>query len=86
MRLEYIELVKQMEPLDAAIFQQIGAATTFDPSAQECMASSLKVHPDEVEVSFANLHRLGLIGNDNSRVTNVHVTPKGKMLLRALSD
>jgi hypothetical protein len=83
-RLEFIEIAKQMEPLDAVILQKFGTPNTYSPNARDYMASALKVTSDDVEVTFDNLRRLGLLAA--TALINPTVTLKGRMFLRAVQD
>ena len=84
-RLEFIDAVKLMEPLDAGVIEKLGQHANYSPSARDAMMTAFKATSDEVEVAFENLHKLELLSEPMASVTNVRVTPKGRMLLRAVS-
>jgi hypothetical protein len=85
-RNQFIEAARGMEPLDALVLQttddKYGGA--FTGNTQQDMAGGLHVRRDEIEISVANLGRLGL-----ATVTNppqAHVSALGREFLRAIHD
>lgn len=92
-RRRFIEIVKEMEPLDAAVFLEtikLGG-TRADPSMRECFAQRLDVSPAQIEVSMFHLVELGcarnqevLSGPNPAALSNIHINSLGQELYRIL--
>jgi hypothetical protein len=81
----FVRIVKDMDPIDALIFQSLQDRWNGQPNQRDFLAGRFKWRPDEIETSFGRLQELGLgvchaIGNSCS------ITPRGRELLRALSE
>jgi Abortive infection alpha len=85
-RLAFIETVKKMDPLDAAVLQNASAdyAGRITAETQNKMAERLGASRDEVEVSISNLEQLNLIREVNA-VTRA-ISAFGREFLRTVSD
>ena len=60
-RRDYIEIAKQLEPIDAATLQIIrGMQGSYEPGRLSAIANKLSVSQDQVLVSFRKLISLGL--------------------------
>ena len=85
-RIAFIDAVKKMDPLDAAVLQcanaTAGGLITNDTRNE--IASELRVSRDETDVSIANLHKLELVVETNP--PNAAVSPFGREFLRAVAD
>jgi hypothetical protein len=81
-RLAFIETVKKMDPLDAAVLQtvQADAAGFITGETRNRVAAQLNASRDEVDVSIDNLQTLRLIS------PNSNVSPFGREFLRTVSD
>ncbi len=81
-RLAFIETVKKMDPLDAAVLQtaQADAGGFITGETRNRFAAQLNASRDEVDVSIDNLQTLGLIS------PNANVSPFGREFLRTVSD
>jgi hypothetical protein len=90
-RNQFIEVSKQMDPLDAAVLQGAQQLPT-DPGrmagvAKETLAKQLQVSRDEIEVSLGNLVRLRLAYPlTESPVPDVLTSAFGREFLRMVSD
>lgn len=60
-RREYVEIVKQLEPVDVQILPMLGSGAAMAPTRALLIAANLEINTDEIEVSFRNLQRLDLI-------------------------
>jgi hypothetical protein len=62
-RNQFIEVVKKMDPLDAALLQQLKKTQRDRVSDEQIkqLAGELKVSTDEIAVSLGNLTKLGLL-------------------------
>jgi hypothetical protein len=82
-RVQFIEVAKQMDPLDAAVLQSARDRGGVTGQIQLEFAEKLKVRRDEIEVSLNNLARLKLVSNPPG---SFHVTAFGREFLLAVSD
>ncbi|MDR3500918.1 MAG: Abi-alpha family protein [Parvibaculum sp.] len=85
MRMEFIETVKQMNPIDAAVLEKLGGAN-YSPNARDFIASQLKCSSDRIEVSISHLTGLGCAAAHLSTPENAYPTAYGRELKRALQD
>jgi hypothetical protein len=91
-RLAFIEAVKNMDPLDAAVLQashaQHGGA--MGDQVRNSLAAALHVLRDEVDVSIFNLKKLGLVlpsaTLNPSPYDALAISPFGREFLRAISS
>jgi nucleotide-binding universal stress UspA family protein len=87
-RIQFIETVKKMDPLDAAVLQSAeGIGGAINNQTRNSLTGRLQASRDQVDVSVANLEKLELVtpinrphGNDTA------VSPFGREFLRAVSD
>jgi hypothetical protein len=66
-RRDYIEIAKQLEPIDAAILHSLKGmdGQHYQGGRVEVLQRNLKVHADQIAVSLGKLNQLGL-ANDRS--------------------
>src|SRR5262245_8475955 len=84
-RIQYIEVVKKMDPLDAAVLSYVkeaGGGVTGQIRREA--AEKLYVSRDEVDVSIANLEKLELM--DRGGPVSSTLSPFGREFLRTVSD
>jgi hypothetical protein len=81
-----IELLRRMDPLDAAVLRCANATGggLITNDTREKMASELGASRDETDVSIANLQKLELVVPTNP--PNAIVSPLGREFLRAVAD
>lgn len=88
-RREFIEIAKELEPLDAAILPLLNHDRRLAPTRQEFIANQLNVSRDEVELSFRNLLRLELVSEGVRGATSKDIAPfttaLGRRFLAALT-
>lgn len=86
-RRQYVEIVKQLEPIDAVVLQQL--AKPSGENTRNRIAGALNIPHEQVEVSFANLYKLAL-GEMPEKHTiqsgNWYITALGKEFLRVLGE
>ncbi len=83
-RREFVDIVRKMEPLDAAILPLLNDNTAMTPTRREVVASRLQVSSDEVLLAFRNLEQLDLVSPYMSPASQkVHpvTKPLGRELL-----
>jgi hypothetical protein len=91
MRQSFIQVVKQMDPIDALVLKAVREAggTSWEPNRRAWVASKLKCSTDEVIVSFAHLNRLDCISLDEvgarSKV-EPFMRPFGTLLMNVVRD
>jgi len=87
-RREFIQIAKQLEPLDAATLPILINGGELGPSRREFVATCLGVNVDEVALAFRNLNRLDLIWPSADHITasrsQPFVTPLGRRFLAAV--
>jgi len=87
LRLGFIGTLKQFDPLDALLLQQLPTMPgNLEPIAAQFWANRLSKGLDAVLVSVANLHRLGCIEEIPQNRKQLPLTPYGRELLRACQD
>jgi hypothetical protein len=83
-RIAFIEAAKNMDPLDAAFLlnlqQRRGGAA--DDNGRKSMAADLHASNDEIDVSWENLKKLGLVTLNSQ---TAHISSFGREFLRAVS-
>lgn len=87
-RQAFISIVKEMDPLDALVFDEVVKAGggPWVPTGRDAIAAKLNKSHDEVLVSFANLKKLGCIDFDLAGPEiNPHLLPLGKLLANAIA-
>ena len=86
-RMEFIETIKQMEPLDALVLQELSQGASHQPNNRDYCARRLSVSPDQVEVSIENLIRLKCVKSAGvTAPANAGLVAYGRTLLGALND
>jgi hypothetical protein len=60
-RREFVEIVRQLEPLDAVVLPMLNRDDGLAPSRREYIATILAVGSDQIELCFRNLLRLELV-------------------------
>jgi hypothetical protein len=86
-RREFVEIVKQLEPVDVLVLPLLASSGSYKPSRIEFIASQLKRRNPEIELSIRNLLRLD-VAMDNtmgSRDNWPIVTALGRELLTLVS-
>jgi Abortive infection alpha len=83
-RIQFIEVVKQMDPLDAAVLDATHRRQRVTAGLTNELAIESKMNRDEVEISLDNLARLGLVAANPARI--FHISAFGREFLRAISD
>jgi hypothetical protein len=84
-RIRFIEVVKKMDPLDAAVLNYVKeAGGGVTGQIRNEAAAKLDTSRDEVDVSIANLEKLELM-HSASPVSSM-LSPFGRELLRTLSN
>ncbi|PDT57089.1 hypothetical protein CO678_35005 [Bradyrhizobium diazoefficiens] len=85
-RLSFIAIAKQLDPLDALVLQTMGAAGgSLSPNARDFVKSRLSVSLAEIMVSFDNLKNQGLLFTQVEQF-NPHITDKGTLFLQATQE
>lgn len=83
-RLKFIEIAKKLDPIDAAVLNQLRAmGGRVEAGNRSSLAASIHVTVDEVHVSIANLVELGLMEDANMMVAGT--SPLGREFLRAIA-
>jgi hypothetical protein len=82
-RISFIDVVKQLDPLDALVLRaRYMTPGALEPDAARYIASTLSVSGDDTYLSFENLRRLGCV-DTNRGLADFFVTAYGKALIRA---
>jgi hypothetical protein len=84
-----IELLKQLDPLDALVLQKLSENENYQPNARDAFAGLFKVSMDAVMVSFENLVRLRCVSWHASNTisgtsANVALTSTGRVLMQSV--
>jgi hypothetical protein len=82
-RLEFIETLKQLNPLDALVLDGLALESNLSPNSREFLTKRLGVNRDEIVVSSQHLMKLGCIEMSTTDPANYGILPYGKLLLRA---
>lgn len=84
-RLSFVTIAKQLDPLDAVILQAIGSAGNgqLKPNARDYVQAALRIPLSEIMVSFDNLRAHGLLFSQVDSF-NPHITDKGNLFLQAV--
>lgn len=86
-RIQFIEAVKQMEPLDALMLQELSQNITHHPNSRDFCAKKFGVSSDQIEVSIGNLIRLGCVMSAGvTAPANAGLVAFGRALISALND
>jgi len=85
-RKRFIEAVREMDPVDARVFQKLAEHAHWTPSSLVAVASALGLQTEEVTVSFQNLYRIGCIEHSNANLVNPHISAFGNLLLTAIRN
>src|SRR5262245_10312119 len=85
-----IELLRQLDPLDARILEQLVNRRDAIPSAPDDLANGLahifKVSRDETCLSLEHLHELGCLGASPNQIPRPPASAKGRILILAVSE
>jgi hypothetical protein len=88
-RLKFIEVVKQLDPLDPAVLVELTVQKLADFEKLDKISSKLRCRDDEVGVSLANLESLALVVRagplNSANYRYLGATPLGRELLRAVA-
>ncbi len=86
-RREYVEVAKQLEPVDTLVLPLLSMPGNMSPTRREYIASRLGISTDAVQISFRNLERLELIANGLTPTagTTPFLTPFGRQFLFLVS-
>jgi Abortive infection alpha len=88
-RIQFIEVAKQMDPLDARVLEEVNKNQSgqWAPSGRDVIKDTLKVSQDEVLVSFENLTKVGCLSwPAHGPHINPIITSLGKLLMQAVRD
>ena len=90
-RVKFIEVVKQLDPLDPPVLGQLAAGGSVDYEQLNKISEALRRTNDEVAVSLANLETVGLARRGSTRddapaYRFVSATPLGRELLRTVES
>lgn len=84
-RAAFIEALKKMEPLDAAVLPYVHQhGGRVDGGVANTLAAELRATRDEIDVSVANLVKLELLGP--TQHPSAAITASGREFLRAIGD
>jgi hypothetical protein len=84
-----IELLKQLDPLDALVLQRLVASYPHGAHGGDLaqdLAGELKVARDEAMLSLEHLHELGCLVHSPNEAPRTPITAKAIGLVRAVSD
>jgi hypothetical protein len=84
-RRSFIEIVQQMEPIDARVIEKLAEKAQWDPNARDAFAQMFNTTPDQIEVSLEHLAKLGCVETRGGKAGAVF-TAMGRELMRALRD
>lgn len=82
-RLEFIETLKQFNPLDALVLKELVANASMSPNSREFLVARFSLSRDEVVVSSQHLVKLGCVEISTTDSGIYGVLPYGKLLLNA---
>ncbi|MGJ5022316.1 Abi-alpha family protein [Bradyrhizobium oligotrophicum] len=82
-RLEFIQTVRQLNPLDARVLTELHASPTMAPNSRDFLAQALKTDRDEIVVVAIHLEKLGCIDMSKTDRATYGLLSYGKLLLRA---
>jgi hypothetical protein len=85
-----IELLKQLDPLDALVLQEltgprIGNILTPGSDLSQTLSGLLQATRDDAHLSLEHLCELGCLAHSPNELPRPNVSTKGKMLIRAVS-
>jgi hypothetical protein len=86
-----IELLKQMDPTDALVLDQLvtsreGLPTVPGNDLAESLGKKLDVSRDEAFWSLEHLYELGCLAASPNTLPRPHASAKGRLLIRVVSD
>jgi hypothetical protein len=85
-RLSFIDLLKKLDPLDAAILCEYGRVSgALTPNARDYMKARLSVSENEIMVSLDHLVEAGCLFRAGEH-WNPSITPRGSLLLLAVGE
>jgi Abortive infection alpha len=82
-RLEFIETLRQINPLDALVLNELATTPNMSPNSRDYLVGRLGAKGDEIVVSLQHLAKLGCLETSTTDRANYGVLPYGKLLLRA---
>jgi len=87
-RRDYIQIVRQLEPLDALVFKNLAKTEQMAPTRLEFIAKAIDRHRDEIAVAFDKLDSLGLIAmrKEVPDPGRPFLSPMGRELTTLLDD
>jgi len=87
-RREFVEIIRQLEPTDAAIFGRVGAGRRASSDSIEKFAAECGLSLDQLIISGDKLSELGLINPDHwgDNRYNITPTPLAREVFRVVSD
>lgn len=83
-RKSFVSAVKEMDPIDARVFQTIGASSQLLAPGQ--LAPALSLSRDDLFVSLQSLHRIGCLAQPPETGLAIGLSSFGLLLFRALQD
>lgn len=85
-RREFVDIAKQLEPVDAAVLPLFATKEHRNPSRQHYVVEQLKITEDEYELSKMNLAKLGLLNTKHGDTPqSPSLTPLGRLFVRAVN-
>jgi hypothetical protein len=88
-RREFVQIVKELEPLDVRVLPYLRDATQMSPNRLKVVSDRVQEGQDLVELSFRNLLKLGLVESapaDGNLMSRPMATALGRQLLALVSD
>lgn len=86
-RVQFIDILKKMDPLDALVLRKLSETGQPPSNARDEYARVLRVSSDQVELSFVNLESLRCASSGGSPApSSVNLTALGRQLLLAVAD
>jgi hypothetical protein len=79
---EFIDAVKQFDPLDALVLHEFHSGQSWTATQRDILAVKFHRNPDEIEISLNHLEELGCLGQPGNFI--FHPVPFGRELLRSL--
>lgn len=83
-RRDYIEIAKQLEPVDVLLLQRLSAMSggVYDPTRLQYIEMQISMHRDQILVAFEKLKALQLIDGTFLHRTSPELTPLGRQFMK----
>jgi hypothetical protein len=85
-RKEFLEVARQMEPLDALVLPMLEPAERMEPTRAVAIAKQLGIPTDQVLNAFGFFHRVGLTEELPTPQIYPQLTSPGRQFLAAIRD